>query len=74
MVHEFLLSDFDNNKYSAIISTHDIHEAIKLGDFIHIINRDFYIKIKNPLVRPRLEDSGFEKFYNKIKTSYKEEI
>ena len=71
MIYDFLISDFNEKKYTAIITTHDVKEAVVLSDYIHIINKGSYIKVENMLPKPRVENEEFQKLYNKIKELYK---
>ena len=70
MMHKLFLDDFYNKQYTAIVTTHDIREAIKLGDYIHILNNGGYTKIKNPLKESRTDGEDFDKFYQTIKEKY----
>ena len=72
MIHEIFLSEFAKRKFTSILSTHDIHEAIELGDYIHLINKNHYYKIKNTLKVPRKGDENFDKFLDLITEKYKE--
>ena len=71
LMHEFLISEFEKNNCTAILTTHDVREAVKLGDYIHIISRNSYVKIENILKKPREENTEFEQFCSVIKNHYR---
>ena len=62
---------FLQNNCTAILTTHDVREAVKLGDYIHIISRNSYVKIENVLKKPREENTEFEQFCSVIKNHYR---
>lgn len=70
-MHDLFLKEYNNKKFTSIISTHSIDEAIKLSDYIHIIGKDGkYKKIKNTLKKPRDKDSDYITFFEYIKSEY----
>lgn len=70
-MHDVFLKEYNDKKFTSIISTHFIDEAIKLADYIHIIGTDGnYKKIKNPLKKPRYKDSNYVIFFEYIKSEY----
>lgn len=70
-VYEIFLSEFSEEQFTSILSTHYLDEAVKLGDYIHLLGADNkYIKIKNPLKYPREKDKEYNKFLEKIKKMY----
>jgi len=70
-IHEIFLNEFSKEQFTSILSTHYLDEAIKLGDYIHLLGKDNkYIKIKNPLKHPRDKDKKYYEFLEKIKELY----
>lgn len=72
-IHDIFLTEFQNEAFTSILSTHYLEEAVKLGDYIHLLGKNRkYIKVKNPLKSPREKDKGYNEFLEKIKSMYKE--
>lgn len=70
-MHNMFLEAYHNKKFTAIISTHFIDEAIKLADYIHILGENNRYKlIKNPLIKPRDKDDKYQDFLEFIKKEY----
>ncbi len=70
-IHEIFLNEFSKEQFTSILSTHYLDEAVKLGDYIHLLGKDNkYIKIKNPLKFPREKDKNYHEFLDKIKKLY----
>ena len=70
-MHDIFLEAYNNKKFTAIISTHFIDEAIKLADYIHILGENNRYKlIKNPLIKPRDKDDKYQDFLEFIKKEY----
>jgi len=70
-IHDVFLEEFSEEKFTSILSTHYIEEAIKLGDYIHLLGKDgVYKKFDNPLKKPRNEDKGFKEFIDFITQEY----
>ena len=70
-IHEIFLEEFSKEQFTSILSTHYLDEAVKLGDYIHLLGKNNkYIKIKNPLSYPREKDKDYNKFLEKIKKMY----
>lgn len=70
-MHKLFLKEYSKRKFTAILSTHFIDEAIELADYIHIIGDDGdYKKIKNPLKKPRYKDNKYQEFLEFIKKEY----
>ena len=70
-IYEIFINEFSKQQFTSILSTHYLDEAVKLGDYIHLLGKDNkYIKIKNPLKFPREEDDNYHKFIEKIKKLY----
>lgn len=70
-IHELFLNEFKNEAFTSILSTHYLEEAVKLGDYIHLLGKNGkYQKIENPLKTPREKDKGYNEFIEKIKNLY----
>lgn len=70
-IHEIFLNEFSKEQFTSILSTHYLDEAVKLGDYIHLLGKDNkYTKIKNPLKCPREKDKNYHEFLDKIKNLY----
>lgn len=69
-MHNLFMKEFAKNKFTSILSTHDIHEAVELGDYIHLIHNNNYIKIENPLRPPRVKNQEFDSFVELIMKKY----
>ena len=70
-IHEIFLNEFSKELFTSILSTHYLDEAVKLGDYIHLLGKDNkYTKIKNPLKYPREKDKNYHEFLEKIKNLY----
>ena len=70
-IHELFLNEFSKEQFTSILSTHCLDEAVKLGDYIHLLGKDNkYTKIKNPLKLPREKDENYHQFLEKIKKLY----
>lgn len=70
-IHDIFLKEFSKEQFTSILSTHYLEEAVKLGDYIHLLGKDKkYIKIENPLQYPREKDKGYHEFLEKIKDLY----
>lgn len=70
-MHEMFLEAYYNKKFTAIITTHFVDEAIKLADYIHILGENNKYKIiKNPLNHPREKDDKYQDFLEFIKNEY----
>lgn len=70
-IHNIFLKEFSKEQFTSILSTHYLDEAVKLGDYIHLLGSDNrYIKIKNPLKFPREKDKNYNNFLEKIKNLY----
>ena len=70
MIHDLFISSFSKKQFTSILSTHDIREAVKLGDYIHLICGNTYLKIKNPLQTPRESDEKFDEFLKMVIKKY----
>lgn len=72
-IHEIFLNEFFKERFTSVLSTHSLEEAVKLGDYIHLLGSDNkYKKIKNPLKMPRDKDKNYYKFLDSIRNMYKE--
>ncbi len=70
-IHDIFLNEFSKERFTSILSTHYLDEAVKLGDYIHLLGKgNKYIKIRNPLKYPREKDANYHKFLEKIKHLY----
>lgn len=70
-MHKLFLDEYIKRRFTAILSTHFIDEAIELADYIHIIGNDgYYKKIKNILKKPRYKDDKYQEFLEFIKREY----
>lgn len=70
-IHKIFLNEFVTEKFTSILSTHYVEEAVKLGDYIHLMSkRGNYERIKNPLKKPREKDDEFDRFIKYIKEKY----
>lgn len=70
-IHKIFLDKFSREQFTSILSTHYIEEAVKLGDYIHLLGKDdSYKKIENPLVKPRTNDKKYHEFLDFIKKEY----
>ena len=70
-IHEIFLKEFSKEKFTSVLSTHYLDEAIKLGDYIHLLGKNNkYIKIKNPLKKPREKDEKYYEFLEYVKGLY----
>lgn len=70
-MHQLFLDEYIKRRFTAILSTHFIDEAIELADYIHIIGKDgYYKKIKNSLKKPRYKDGKYQEFLEFIKREY----
>lgn len=70
-IHNIFLNEFNNEQFTAILSTHYLEEAVKIGDYIHLLGKNNkYTKIKNPLKYPREQDKGYQEFLELIKKKY----
>ena len=64
-------NEFATENFTSILSTHYVEEAVKLGDYIHLMSkRGDYERIKNPLKKPREKDNEFNMFVKYIKEKY----
>ena len=71
-IHDIFLKEFRKEQFTSILSTHYLEEAVKLGDYIHLLGKDNkYIKVENPLKYPREKDKGYHEFLEHIKDLYK---
>lgn len=71
VIYPIYYDAFQKEKFTSILTTHSIEEAVKLGDYIHLIGKNHeYQKIKNPLKFPRERDVGYQDFIDKIKNLY----
>lgn len=70
-MHQLFLDEYIKRRFTSILSTHFIDEAIELADYIHIIGKDgYYKKIKNSLKKPRYKDGKYQEFLEFIKREY----
>jgi len=70
-IHNMFLNEYSKQKFTSILSTHSIEEAIKLGDYIHLLGKgNTYKKIVNPLKKPRDKDIKYHEFLDFIKKEY----
>ena len=70
-IHEIFLNEFSKEQFTSILSTHYLEEAVKLGDYIHLLGKNNkYEKIENPLKFPREKDKGYHEFLELIKNKY----
>lgn len=70
-IHKIFLEEFATEKFTSVLSTHYIEEAVKLGDYIHLLGKNnTYSKIENPLTFPREKDKNYNKFVEYIKEIY----
>lgn len=70
-IHDIFLKEFSKEQFTSILSTHYLEEAVKLGDYIHLLGKDKkYIKVENPLKYPREKDKGYHEFLEHIKDLY----
>lgn len=70
-MHQLFLDEYIKRRFTAILSTHFIDEAIELADYIHIIGKNgYYKKIKNSLKKPRYKDDEYQEFLEFIKREY----
>ena len=70
-IHKIFLNEFATEQFTSILSTHYIEEAVKLGDYIHLLNKNnSYERIVNPLPEPREKDKDYTKFIEYIKERY----
>ena len=70
-IHEIFLNEFKNESFTSILSTHYLEEAVKLGDYIHLLGKNGkYTKVENPLKYPREKDKGYNEFLESIKNLY----
>ncbi len=71
-IHDIFLKEFRKEQFTSILSTHYLEEAVKLGDYIHLLGKNNkYIKVENPLKYPREKDKGYHEFLEHIKDLYK---
>lgn len=71
-IHDLFLNEFSQEKFTCILSTHYIEEAIKLGDYIHLLGENNnYKKFKNLLKTPRDKDPKYQEFVDFIINEYK---
>lgn len=71
-IHKIFLNEFAKENFTSILSTHYVEEAVKLGDYIHLLSKkNKYERIKNPLKKPREKDNEYNKFIKYIKEKYK---
>lgn len=70
-IHSIFLNEFSKEKFTSILSTHHIEEAVKLGDYIHLLGKNNkYKKIKNILKSPRDSTDGYQDFIDFIAKEY----
>lgn len=70
-IHKIFLNEFAKENFTSILSTHYVEEAVKLGDYIHLLSKkNKYERIKNPLKKPREKDNEYNKFIKYIKEKY----
>lgn len=71
-IHDIFLKEFEKEKFTSILSTHYIEEAVKLGDYIHLLSKDnrSYKVFKNPLKKSRVNDKNYQEFLEFIKNEY----
>ncbi len=70
-IHDIFLKEFRKEQFTSILSTHYLEEAVKLGDYIHLLGKNNkYIKVENPLKYPREKDKGYHEFLEHIKDLY----
>lgn len=71
VIHEIFLNQFKKEKFTSILSTHYIEEAVKLGDYIHLLGKDGTYKcFENKLKKPREKDKNYHEFLEFIKNEY----
>lgn len=64
-MHQLFLDEYIKRRFTAILSTHFIDEAIELADYIHIIGKDgYYKKIKNSLKNRDIRMVNIKNFLN----------
>lgn len=69
-MHTLFLEEYKKRKFTAILSTHFIDEAIYLADYIHLVGKNGqYKKVKNPLKKPRNKDDKYQEFLEFIKNN-----
>lgn len=70
-IHEIFLNEHKKEKFTSILSTHYIEEAVKLGDYIHLLGKDGTYKcFENKLKKPRENDKKYHEFLEFIKNEY----
>ena len=70
-IHEIFLNEYEKEKFTSILSTHYIEEAVKLGDYIHLLGKDGTYKcFVNELKKPREKDKKYHEFLEFIKNEY----
>lgn len=70
-IHNIFLKEFEKEKFTSILSTHYVEEAIKLGDYIHLLSKNNEYKVfANPLGKTRTDDKKYQEFLDFIKNEY----
>lgn len=70
-IHNIFLREHSQEKFTSILSTHDLDEACKLGDYIHLLTKDNKYKVfENILKKPRENDKKYQEFLEFIKKEY----
>lgn len=71
MLYKIFLKEYDAEKFTAILTTHYIEEAVELGDYIHLISKEGEYKcFSNPLEHPREHNNSYDDFIEFIKKEY----
>lgn len=69
-MYSLFINAFAKNKFTCILSTHNIQETVELGDYIHLLHDNNYTKIENPLKVPRVKNQEFDNFVELIMKNY----